>query len=378
MSNREQLAHNPNNKGHKSNYRSVIAQTLHYMSRPHSGIAQQPVQSKAAWRSSELLKADQDWQQALTEEDIAELDQALQHTKSLGKPTGALKKDDFPLPTLSKKIAQWRAELKIGRGFQVISGVPVERWGREDSEIFFWCFGLHLGIPGAQNEDGDLLGHVRDLNAPIDDKDTRLYKTNANIEYHCDAADVVGLLCLNKAKTGGKSRIVSSVAVYNEVLRRRSDLIHILYQPMLVDTFGEGGVNYFPVVPCRYHKGQLRTFYHIDYFRSARNYNGVRAFNNAEEELLNLYQEVASNADFYLDMDLQPGDIQLLSNHSNLHARTDYVDYQDPARKRHLLRLWTSLPRENDALTKWLTVTDKVKLVSSIIKEKVRYKFGAQ
>ena len=85
MSNREQLAHNPNNKGHKSNYRSVIAQTLHYMSRPHSGIAQQPVHSKAAWRSSELLKADQDWQQTLTEEDIAELDQALQHTKIFGQ-----------------------------------------------------------------------------------------------------------------------------------------------------------------------------------------------------------------------------------------------------------------------------------------------------
>ena len=102
---------------------------------------------------------------------------------------------------------------------------------------------------------------------------THVYiRPTANIEYHCDAADVVGLLCLNKAKTGGKSRIVSSVAVYNEVLRRRPDLIHILYQPMLVDTFGEGGVNYFPVVPCRYHKGQLRTFYHIDYFRSARNY----------------------------------------------------------------------------------------------------------
>ena len=375
MNTREQLAHNPNQQSHKSNYRSVISQTLHYMSRPHSSIAMQPIVSEAAWKGPQLLKSDKFWQDPLNEADIAELDAALAHAKGLNKPTGSMSKDDFPLPTLSKKIARWRQALKSGRGFQVISGIPVERWGREDSEIFFWCFGLHLGIPGAQNEDGDLLGHVRDLNAPVDDTDTRLYKTNANIEYHCDAADVVGLLCLNKAKSGGKSRIVSSVAVYNEILKRRPDLIPVLYRPMLVDTFGEGSVNYFPVVPCRYHNGELKTFYHIDYFRSTRRYDEVRPFTPQEEELLNLYQEVASDPEFYLDMDLQPGDIQLLSNHTNLHARTDYIDYEDSDKKRHLLRLWTSLPHEHDIHSKWLTFKDKVQLVSGIVKEKVKFKF---
>jgi len=375
MNSREQLAHNPNQRSYKSNYRSVIAQTLHYMSRPHSSVAMQAVSGEAVWRGPELLAGDGSWQATLTAGDIVELDSALTYAKSLNKPTAAMTRDDFPLPNLSRKITQWRAALKSGRGFQVISGVPVERWGREDSEIFFWCFGLHLGIPGAQNEDGDLLGHVRDLNAPVDDTDTRLYKTNANIEYHCDAADVVGLLCLNKAKSGGKSRIVSSVSVYNEVLKRRPDLIEVLYKPMLVDTFGEGRVNYFPVIPCRYHNGQLKTFYHIDYFRSTRRYDEVQPFTQQEEELLTLYQEIASDPAFYLDMDLQPGDIQLLSNHTNLHARTDYIDYEDADKKRHLLRLWTSLPHEHDTYTKWLTVKDKVQLVTGIVKEKVKYKF---
>jgi hypothetical protein len=39
-------------------------------------------------------------------------------------------------------------------------------------------------------------------------------------------------------------------------------------------------------------------------------------------------------------MDLEPGDVQLISNHTVIHARTDYEDYPEDDRKRHLLRLW--------------------------------------
>jgi hypothetical protein len=39
-------------------------------------------------------------------------------------------------------------------------------------------------------------------------------------------------------------------------------------------------------------------------------------------------------------MDFQPGDIQWLKNSVVLHKRTEYVDWPEPERKRHLLRLW--------------------------------------
>ncbi len=92
----------------------------------------------------------------------------------------------------------------------MLRGVPVERWTESESEVFFWCLGQHLGIPGAQNPQRDLLGHVRDTGESPEK--VRHYRTRVNINFHCDAADVVGLLCLKKAKVGGKSRIVSSVA----------------------------------------------------------------------------------------------------------------------------------------------------------------------
>ena len=87
----------------------------------------------------------------------------------------------------------------------------------------------------------------------------------------------------------------------------------------------------------------MRTFYHADYFRSVVRHDDVPPLTKLEQDLLDTYEAIATEPGMYLDMDLQPGDIQLLSNHSILHARTDYQDHEDLAKRRHLLRLWLSL-----------------------------------
>ena len=323
----------------------------------------------AAWRGPELLKRD-DWFYRFSSAEIAEFQTAIGRARATGKPTIELSREDFPLPTLGVKIAGWRRELDTGRGLQTLGGIPVERWKRDDVELFFWCFGLHLGLPGTQNPQGDLLGNVRDQG--VAGADGRLYKTAAKIAYHCDAADVVGLLCINKAKRGGLSRIVSSVSVYNELLRRRPDLIERLYRPFWLNTWGEGGINYFAVTPCRYSQGRLRTFYHSDYFRSVVSYDELPDFTPEEKELLDLFEEIALSPDFYLDQDLQPGDIQLISNHTVLHSRTEYEDFEAPDKKRNLLRLWISLPRQKSFKNMFLTRLGKISLIRSIASQKLR------
>lgn len=274
-----------------------------------------------------------------------------------------------PLPTLSKKIDRWRGEVRSGRGFQVLRGAPVQRWTQRDAEIFFWCFGQHLGTPGAQNPEGDLLGHVRDTGESPNE--ARHYRTHVNINFHCDAADMVGLLCLQKAKRGGQSRIVSSVSVYNELLRRRPDWVDRLYEPFMMDTKGEGGVQYLPVRPCCFDNGCLRTFYHTDYFRSAAGFNGESLLSAEDRGLLDLYNEIAGSPRLYLDMDLEPGDVQLLSNHSVLHARTEYEDYPEPERKRHLLRLWISLPSRAPLATRLRSEWSRLGMVATAVRFKV-------
>jgi len=326
-------------------YFSYAEQAAHYFGRPHDAPAEKPLATPAAWRGPELAH-DASWRMQLDAAQQDELDAALASARAAGKPTGELRASDFPLPTLAEAVAAWRREIVAGRGFQVVSGVPVERWSPEDAGRVFWCLGLHMGRPGAQNPQGDLLGHVTDTGDDASDPFVRLYRTASNIAYHCDAADVVGLLCLRAAKAGGASRIVSSVSVYNTLLAERPDLVQRLYDPFLLDIRNEdasGALRYLPVPPCRFADGRLRTFYHSDYFRSVQRHDDVAPFSDAEQQLLDVYEEIASRPELYLDMQLAPGDIQWLSNHTILHARTEYEDHPEPERKRHLLRLWLSI-----------------------------------
>jgi hypothetical protein len=223
--------------------------------------------------------------------------------------------------------------------------LPVDRWSADDTALIYWGIGLHLGRPGAQNAAGDLLGHVVDTGEDAALPFVRRYRTAGDIAYHCDRADAVGLLCVETARRGGASRLVSSVTVYDELLRRRPDLIDRLYEPVALDRRDEGstGPGWVPVTPCRHASGRLRTFYHSDYFRSAARHSDAPV-GDRERELFDVYEGIASEPGLYLDMQLERGDLQLVSNHVILHARTAYEDAADAGRKRHLLRLWLTLP----------------------------------
>lgn len=321
-------------------YKSLTAQTLHYFARPHEAPRLTPIDSPAAWRGRDLATSTA-WRHRLTDDDLAELDRALAAARSSARPLQALRAADLPLPGLAPKIRAWRDEVTTGRGFVLLQGFPVERWSPDDAALVFFGLGHHLGVPGAQNPEGDLLGHVRDTGASAGS--TRSYKTASNIAYHCDAADLVGLLCLQPARTGGTSRICSSITVYNTLLAEHPDLALRLYRPFLLDTHGEGGVDYIPIPACRYAGGALRTFWHADYFRSSHDYVRAPDLEPAERDVLDAYDAIAARPELYLDMELARGDVQLLSNHTILHARTAYEDHTDPALKRHLLRLWVSV-----------------------------------
>jgi hypothetical protein len=330
-------------------YKSLRAQTLHYLARPHAQVLGEPLQVPAAWRGADL-RASADWQVRLTPGEVQELHVAVEQAQRSGRALGQLGHLDFPLPMLESRIREWRREIRHGRGFILIRGVPVQEWSTAQSEIFFWCLGQHLGIPGAQNPQGELLGHVRDQHTA---EDARYYRTNKALAMHCDAADVVGLLCLRPACSGGLSQIVSSVAVYNELLRVAPQLVPRLYQPFYFDTKGEGGVRAFPIAPCRHADGELRTFWQSDYFRSVHGVPWAPPLSAEEQRLLDLYDAIANSDALRLDMDLQPGDVQLLSNHTILHARTGFTDWPEPKRQRHLLRLWISLAEDRNARTRW-------------------------
>jgi hypothetical protein len=312
-----------------------------------TSIHKQPLETRTAWIGSEMT-SHPDWIHQLSPAEIDDLDRAIAHARATGKALGNLTRDDFPLGVLARSADEWLDALDGGRGFVLVRGVPVERYREEDATLAYWGLGLHLGRAVSQNAAGDLLGHVRDAGLPRRDPTVRLYRTRETLGFHCDGSDIVGLLCLRPAKSGGTSRIASSVAIYNEIRRRRPDLVSVLFESFPFDRNGEEGPGeapYFELPICREAEGRIRMFYIGWYIRDSQRHPQAPRLSRAQNEVIDLIDEIAADPAIHLDMDFRPGDIQWLKNAAILHARTEFEDYAEPERKRHLLRLWLTSKR---------------------------------
>ena len=286
-----------------------------------------------------------DWIEEISADQIGEVEAAVREVERSGVEIEKLK--DISLPRFAPRLQEILDEVLNGRGFVLIRRLPVERWTRKQAAIAFLIIGAHLGNLRMQNAAGHLLGHVRDLGKSSDDPNTRIYQTRERQTFHTDSCDVVGLLCLQTAKSGGLSSLVSSTTIFNEMRRRRPDLLKLLLEPIETDRRGEvpeGGKPYFNIPVFNYHEGLVSAIYQRQYIESARRFTGVAPLTPSYIEALNLFDELANDPKLNLLMELQPGDIQLVHNHTILHDRTAFEDYPEPERKRHLLRLWLAPP----------------------------------
>lgn len=301
-----------------------------------------PVVDPAGWTGDELARAD-DWKFALTEADIAEIDAALAGVEARGIEIKDIALKDFPLPTLDAKLADVKAQLIEGRGLALLKGVPVGRYTIDQAAKVYWGLGRRIGEQVSQNYKGHLLGHVYDLVGPDRTKEPsfRAYHTSSELGYHSDSCDVVVLLCLRQAKSGGGNKLASTVAIHNEMLRRRPDLVAELIKPWYRDRREEipaGKDPWFELPVFHFAEGYFTAGWQNYYIRSAQRFEELPRFTAAQHEALDMMDTLAD--ELRIDLTLEPGDIMLLHNHVVVHARKEYEDFDAPDRKRHLLRFW--------------------------------------
>ena len=304
----------------------------------------------SAWRSAELA-ASPAWRMDLDAADVSELETALESARSAGLGIPGLTRERFPLPRLGARLVRALDLLENGPGLVLIRGLPVERHTRADAALMYWGIGTHLGPAFAQNMQGDLLGHVRDLGADTRDGHTRGYQTRAHLAFHNDSTDIVGLLCLNEARSGGLSRVVSAVAIHNELVATRPDLARTLYSPFHVDRRGEQPPGEPPAFVTPFfvrHGGRLFTKYNRRYVETAQRFDGVPPLTPLQIEALDAMDRLAADPRLCVEMALERGDMQFVCNHALLHSRTAYEDAREPEHKRHLLRLWLRTPGFSD------------------------------
>ncbi|HET9712627.1 MAG TPA: TauD/TfdA family dioxygenase, partial [Pyrinomonadaceae bacterium] len=304
------------------------------------------IRDRSAWDGADLAQCTE-WIERLVEVEIAELEGAVHQLEKSHVDFASMTANDVQLPRLGPRLQRLLEEVLNGRGFVLIKSLPIDRWTKHQAAIAFLAIGVHLGHLRMQNAQGDLLGHVKDLGRSSDDPHTRIYQTRERQTHHTDSCDVVALLCLKAAKSGGLSNLVSSTTIFNEMRRRRPDLLRVLLEPIETDRRGEvpeGSKPYFTIPVFNYHDGLVSAIYQRQYIESVRRFPGVAPLTSAQLEALDLLDQLANDPTLNLMMEFEPGDIQLVHNHTILHDRTAFEDYPEPERKRHLLRLWLAPP----------------------------------
>jgi hypothetical protein len=305
-----------------------------------------PIEGPAAWRGSRIDYREQGLH-VLSGREIAEIDDALRHLKSLGEMDfPEIAPEMFPLPTLGPFLARLAETLGTGRGFLLLRGLPRERYSLDEMALIYVGLGIHVGRLIPQSYQGELLGHVIDVSDV--ESDARGYHRGGAQRMHTDNCDIVSLMCVQAAKSGGISRIVSAAAVHNRLLEERPDLIEALYgeyvfRRMEQDAELGDGVLAKNVVIFSRDSGQLTCNVSGSYPHRAVK-AGDAVMSPLQVEALEEMKRISASPDLYLDMNIGEGDIQFLNNRTILHGRTGYQDWPDMAHRRHMMRLWLEVP----------------------------------
>jgi Taurine catabolism dioxygenase TauD, TfdA family len=319
-----------------------------------------PIVGPCAWRGEEMAGSSR-WIRTLDAAAIAEIDAALGRARSAGVPWHQTTRERFPLPGLAPMLAEVARELEDGGGLVTLRGLPVERYGPDELRQLWFGIGSHLGRPVFQNRRGELMREIRDEGQAVGERYGQIPAashgpgvvlssyartlSNGPLRYHTDRCDVVGLLCARQARTGGISKLASSVAVHNEMLRRRPDLVAVLYQDVYRSRFGEEADRHEAVYPLPIfgvRDGKFTSHYSLTFIEVAQMVPGVPPLSAAQREAIDLLMALADELSFA--MRFEPGDMQLVNNHVIYHARTAFEDDAGSGQVRLLYRLWLSMP----------------------------------
>lgn len=310
-----------------------------------------------AWTAQEA-RQDTSWTLRLSSRQADSIKQALRHARSLDKPLLEWEQADFPLDADTQAFLRQAIATTQGRwGLCLVKGFPVDDWTEEETRMAYWGMGLYMGVGRPQNRASDFITDVRDAGGSYKVKGGRGYNTNAELDFHIDSSDVVALLCRRTAKSGGGSKVVSSIALHDEIARLRPDLLLVTYQPLFHSYQGAQDPSQPPYYRCPvFAIGD-------DYFcarmnrknivAAQRDFPEVPRLTPQQNEAIELIEALMAGDRLCYTMELERGDFQILNSYVTLHSRTAFEDYDDPDQKRHLLRLWLSVPGSQRLPESW-------------------------
>jgi hypothetical protein len=314
---------------------------------PITPLHRAPIDHPSAWTVSDFKSA-ADYTIELGAAHLRDIERAIRRITDAGLGLDDLQREHFEFPSLRPVIEEIRREIADGRGFVVVRRLPVEDYSKDEIGMIFWGIGTHLGRGLSQSVLGDRLGHVKDFSR--EDPLARAYRNKQELSPHTDSADLVGLMCLRDAQSGGVSRLTSAVTVHNVMLEECPEALERLYRGYVFHRRGEEQPGELPHTPYRVPvfsniDGNISARYVRTYVEAGEAAAG-RPMDAAELSVLDRFEEVTKRPELMLEFTLRPGEMYFINNYTILHARTAFDDGDaEEDQRRHLLRLWLEVPK---------------------------------
>jgi hypothetical protein len=305
----------------------------------------------ANWDAAELA-ADVSWLFTLDDRARCDLVAALTNALDPDKTIFDYTRDDFDLGSAAPVLEKAFHSMHHGRGVALVRGLPREGLTEKDFESLTWGIGLHFGVGRPQGKASHYISAVRDDGNAYRTGIGRGYNSNAELDFHTDSTDVVMLSCYNRAREGGMSITTSSVAAYHRMRAEHPALADYLHEPVHFSRQGEQAPDEAPSYPqplFDVRDGKLFSKWNRNRVTSAQKIDGVPQLSAQHLQALEAFDALVRREDLAHSMWLQPGDLQIINSHVTLHSRTEFHDYDDPAQKRLLFRLWLA-PKDGEAL----------------------------
>ncbi|MBO9357833.1 hypothetical protein GG851_27910 [Bordetella petrii] len=301
-----------------------------------------------AW-TAENVRQDASWVLRIAPRHADAVNKALRHARTHNKPLLEWRQADFPLDADTQDMLRHAIATTQGRwGMCLVKGFPVDSWTEEETRMAYWGMGLYMGVGRPQNRASDFITDVRDAGGSYKVKGGRGYNTNAELDFHIDSTDVVALLCRRTAKSGGGSKVVSSMALHDEIRRLRPDLLEVMYGPFFHSYQGAQDPSQPPYYRCPVFASEDGSFAarmnRKNIVAAQRDFPEVPRLTDAQTEAIELIEQLMASDKLCYTMELERGDMQLLNSYVTLHSRTSFEDHDEPDLKRHLLRLWLAVP----------------------------------
>ena len=297
----------------------------------------------AVWDAGSFV-SDADYSVALSDADREEILAAVRRISQSGRltPTHALKPEDFRFDALAAKLKRAYEDVRGGRGFVLLRGLPRQGLTFDEFAAVVWGVGTYFGYALSQNAKGELLAHV--IDATTFEPTPRMYRSALELGLHNDVTAMLSLACWQPAKSGGESRLGSAVRIHDEIARRAPHLLQPLYRGFHYHRLGEEGPDEEPVTPYRIpvfavRSGQVSCRNARAGYIAGHHELGI-PITERELKAIDLFDAITREPQTAVSFTLDFGDMLVINNYTVLHARRAFEEFPEPERRRHLLRLW--------------------------------------